>query len=228
LKGSTPIVFNAHRALVEAFSSSHGLQSDERGVIESLLAENGAREVIDGLVFGIAWQEAPAAAIAAARHCAESFGVKAAVHVQFAHRKPLGLDQTERHDANRIAEAVVGALASDHMTVFLDNFTGIDRGYFFSGGLVDRLYNPLAGAHIVRHLHAALPEGCDLGESGENEHGRGVALGRPKGVLLLPASDCDPAALSGAPPRDVGRWIDLASGEAPPAHLTGPTLVLPN
>jgi len=60
------------------------------------------------------------------------------------------------------------------MTVFLDNFTGIDRGYFFSGGLVDRLYNPLAGAHIVRHLHAALPEGCDLGDwrLGDAESGR--------------------------------------------------------
>ena len=228
LKGSTPIVFNAHRALVEAFSSSHGLQADAHESVEALLALDGAQEVIDGLVFGVAWQEAPAPAIAAARRSVEGFGIKAAVHVQFAHRKPLGRNETERHDANRIAEAVVGALASDHMTVFLDNFTGIDRGYFFSSGLVDRLYNPLAGACIVRHLHAALPEGCDLGDLGENDHGRGVALGRPKGVLLLPASDCDPAALPGAPPRDAGRWIDLASGEAPPARLTGPTLVLPN
>ena len=228
LKGSAPIVFNAHRASVEAFSSSHGLQADERGAVEALLALDGAREVIDGLVFGVAWQEAPAAAIAAIRHSIEGFGVKAAVHVQFAHRKPQGQKETERHDANRIAEAVVGALASDQMTVFLDNFTGIDRGYFFSGGLVDRLYNPLAGARIVRHLHAALAEGCDLGELSENVHGRGVALDRPGGVLLLPASNCDPAVLPGAPPRDTGRWIDLASGEAPPARLSGPTLVLPN
>jgi 3',5'-cyclic AMP phosphodiesterase CpdA len=227
LKGSTPIVFNAHRASVEAFSSSHGLQSDERGAVEALLALDGAREVIDGLVFGIAWQEAPTPAIAAVRHSIEGFGLKAAVHVQFAHRKPLGRGEAERHDANRIAEAVVGALANDQMTVYLDNFTGIDRGYFFSGGLVDRLYNPLAGARIVRHLHAALPEGCDLGDPGENDQGRWVALG-PGGVLLLPTSDCDPADLPGAPPRDSGRWIDLASGEAPPVCLTGPTLVLPN
>ena len=151
----------------------------------------------------------------------------AAIHVQFAHRKPLDRNETERHDANRIAEAVVGALASDQMTVFLDNFTGIDRGYFFSGGLVDRLYNPLAGARIVRHLHAALAEGCDLGDLGENDQGRWVDLG-PGGVLLLPMSDCDPSDLTGAPPRDAGRWIDLASGEAPPVRLTGPTLVLLN
>ncbi|MCP4961177.1 MAG: hypothetical protein GY925_18170, partial [Actinomycetia bacterium] len=209
LKGSTPIVFNAHRALVEAFSSSHGLRVDERGAVEALLALDGAREVIDGLVFGVAWQEALAPAIAAIRRCVGGFDVRAAVHVQFAHRKQLDRDETERHDANRIAEAVVGALASDDMTVYLDNFTGIDRGYYFSGGLVDRLYNPLAGAGIVRHLHAALAEGCDLGKLGENDHGRWIELDRPGGVLLLPASDCDPAVLPGAPPRDEGRWIDL-------------------
>jgi hypothetical protein len=227
LKGSTPIVFNPHRASVEAFSSSHGLQSDERGAVEALLALDGAREVIDGLVFGIAWQEAPTAAIAAIRQSIEGFGLKAVVHVQFAHRKPLGRGETERHDANRIAEAVVGSLANDSMTVFLDNFTGIDRGYYFSGGLVDRLYNPLAGARIVSHLHAALPEGCDLGDPGENDQGRWFALG-PGGVLLLPTSDCDSVELPGAPPRDSGRWIDLASGQAPPVLLTGPTLVLLN
>jgi len=222
LKDSTPIYFNAHCTLVEAFSSSHGLQPDDRGAVEALLALEGAREVID------AWQEAPAPAIAAVRHSIEGLGVKAAVHVQFAHRKTLDQDETERHDANRIAEAVVGALGNDPITIFPDNFTGIDRGYFFSGGLVDRLYNPLTGACIVRHLHAVLPEGCDLGELHENDYGRMLTLGRPNGVLLLPKTNCDLATLPGAPPHDEGRWIDLASGESPRAQLTGPTLVLLN
>ena len=227
LKGATPVYFNACRVDVEAFSSSHGLEADERGTVEALLALNGAKQAIDGMVFGIGWRESPVPAMIAARDSVAGLGIMAAVHVQFAHRKLRDQDETERHDANRIAEAVVGVLASDNMTVFLDNFTGIDRGYYFSGGLVDRLYNPLAGACIVRHLHAALPDSCDLGDLGENDQGRVVALGRPEGALLLPVSDCDPAALPGAPPRDAGRWIDLASGEAPPAHLTGPTLVLP-
>ncbi|MFP6730093.1 MAG: metallophosphoesterase [Alphaproteobacteria bacterium] len=233
-KGATPVHFNAYRIDVEAFSSSHGLEVDERGTVEALLALDGARQVIDGMVFGIGWRESPVPAMIAAQDSVAGLGVMATVHVQFAHRK-LGdqdentdKDATERHDANRIAEAVVGVLANANLTVFLDNFTGIDRGYFFSGGLLDRLYNPQAGARIVRHLHAILPEGCDLGDLSENDHGRVLALGRPEGALLLPASDCDPAALPGAPSRDAGRWIDLASGEAPPARLTGPTLVLPN
>jgi len=227
LKGSMPVYFNPHRALVEAFSSSHGLPSDDTGAVEELLALDGFREVFDGLVFGVAWQEALAPAFAAARRSVEAFHLKAAVHVQFAHRKPLDREEIERHDANRIAEAVICAMAVDDMTLYLDNFTGIDRGYYFSGGLVDRLYNPLAGARIVRHLHAALVEGCEFGEASENDHGRWISLDRPGGVLLLPASDCDPALLPGAPPRDAGRWIDLTSGDTPSTQINGPTLVLP-
>ena len=228
LKGETAVYFNPCRVDVEAFSSSHGLDAQERGAVEALLALDGAAAAIDGVVFGLGWRQAPAAAIIAANDSVAGLGVRAAVHVQFAHRKPRGQDETERHDTNRIAEAVVAALAHGEITVYLENFTGIDRGYYFSGGLVDRLYNPLAGAHIVRHLHAALSGGCNIGRLSENDHGRVVALHRPEGALLLPVADTDPAALCGAPPRGEGRWIDLASGQAAPARLTGPTLVIPN
>ena len=228
LKGAAPVYFNAYRADVEAFSSSHGLAPHERGAVQALLALDGARDVIDGVVFGIAWREAPAPAIAAARRSVEGFGVKATVHVQFAHRKPLGRAETERHDANRIAESVAAAMAHRDVAVVLDNFTGIDRGYYFSGGLVDRLYNPLAGAHIVRHLHAALDGGCKIGAVSDERKVRVVELLGPDGagVLLLPKTDIDSAALPNLPSRETARWIDLASGDVAPKRLTGPTLVL--
>ena len=227
LKGTTPVYFNAHRVDGEAFSSSHGLSADERGTVEALLALDGAREAIDGMVFGIGWWDAPLPAMAAAQNSVAGLGLMAAVHVQFAHRKPLGQDETERHDANRIAEAVVGALAYGDVAVFLDNFTGIDRGYYFSGGLVDRLYNPLPGANIVRNLHAALPDGCQIGATSDNGDDRLVELRKPDGTLLLPAADTDPATLPSAPSRTTGQWIDLASGEVAAKRLTGPTLVIP-
>ncbi|MEE8301106.1 MAG: hypothetical protein V3S24_01595, partial [Candidatus Tectomicrobia bacterium] len=107
------------------------------------------------------------------------------------------------------------------------NFTGIDRGYYFSGGLVDRLYNPLSGAHIVRHVHAALPDGCQIGAVSENGNDRLIKLRRPDGALLLPAADTDPATLPSAPSRTTGHWIDLTRGEVAAERLTGPTLVIP-
>jgi len=225
-KGSTPVYFNPHRAGVEAFSSSHGLNLDEHSAVESLLAEVAAGQVIDGLVFGVGWQEVLMPVFTSVRHIEETYDIKAAIHVQFAHCRPMAPDEADRHNANRIAEAVVCALANNDMAVFLDNFTGIDRGYYFSGGMVDRLYNPLTGARIVRHLHAAFADSCELAESVENDHGRRISLGGSADVLLLPVTDCEPAMLPGAPARSTGRWIDLASGEDPAEQLTGPTLVL--
>ena len=137
------------------------------------------------------------------------------------------MGETERHDANRIAESATAAMAHGDVTVFLDNFTGIDRGYYFSGGLVDRLYNPLAGALIVRHIHAALSGGCGIGAVSENGNGRVVELQRPEGALLLPLAELDPAELPNAPSRETGCWIDLARGETAPERLTGPPLVIP-
>jgi hypothetical protein len=225
LKGDTRVFFNGFRTDVEAFSSSHGLDVDERGTVEALLALDGARDIINGVVFGIGWQDAPGPAMDAINKSIAGLGVSAAVHVQFAHRKPLGEIETARHDDNRVAEAVLGALAvhidnGNDVTVYLDNFTGIDRGYYFSSGLVDRLYNPLAGAHIVRHLHAALPVGCQTGETRDLSNGRLIELNNPDGALFLPARDTDTGTL---PP---GRWIDLISGALVTGQITGPALML--
>ena len=228
LKGEIPVFFNASRVFAESFSSSHGLQADERGAVEAVLALKGARAAIDGVVFGIARDEAPAQAIESARRSVEGLGVKAAVHVQFAHRRPMDPDENERADANRIAESVVGAMAHGDVTVFLDNFTGIDRGYYFNGGLVDRLYNPLDGARIVRHLHAVLDAGCALEGACDSDEFRVVQLriAHGQGALLLPTVGSDSDSLPAGLSRDVGQWIDLASGEDAPAKLVGPTLVL--
>ena len=227
LKGRTPVFFNAYRAGAKTFSASHGLAADERGTVEALLALDGARQAIDGLIFGIHWREAPLPAMMAARDSVAGLGVMAAVHVQFAYRRPREQDEAEHYDANRTAEAVAGALAYDELAVFLDNFTGIDRGYYFSGGLVDRLYNPAVGAHIVRHMHAALPAGCQIGTVIEDADDRVIELHTPEGALLLPATDIGPAMPPSAPSRAQGLWIDLASGKMAPEQLVGPTLVIP-
>ncbi len=227
LKGGTPVYFNAYRVDVEAFSSSHGLAADERGAVEALLALPGARDAIDGIVFGIGWQVAPAPAIENARNCVTGLGIAAAVHVQFAHRRPVSQDETERHDANRIAEAVTAALAHNDLTVFLDNFTGIDRGYYFSGGLVDRLYNPLAGANIVRHLHAVVADGCEIVTVRDNPQVRIVELTGGAGAiaLVLPNADVDRSELGSLPDVEGSLWVDLTNGKPVTDRISGPVLV---
>jgi len=224
-KGTTKVLFNAFRASSETFSCSHGLEADERGAVKAILALDGASETIDGLVFGIGWQDAPAPAIEAARRSVAGLGLQPIVHVQFAHRRPIDQGETERHDANRVAEAVTAAMAFSDVGVVLDNFTGIDRGYYFSSGLVDRLYNPLAGARIIRHLHAALGEGCRIeGIRGDaSVRILDLAGGCAGRALLLPGEKGEvPASLS----RKDDLWIDLVTGEVASERILGPALVI--
>mgnify|MGYP001295369528 FL=1 len=228
LRGETPVLFNASRVFAESFSSSHGLQAEERGAVEALLALDGARNVIDGMVFGAARDESPARVVEVARRSVEGLGVTATVHVQFAHRKLLDEAETAWTDANRVAEAVVAALAHDDVTMMLDNFTGIDRGYYFSGGLVDRVYNPLDGARIVRHLHAALGEGCAITAIQDGAAARVIMMAGSSGeaALVLPAAGHERAMAAEDLSGLRGRCIDLRSGDETSEVAAGPALVL--
>lgn len=211
------IHFNPYRTDVAAFSTSHGLRVDERGIVETLLALDRAREVIHGVVFGVAWNESAMSAIRYARQSVDGLGVTASVHLEFA--RDAAHPDHELNDLNRLAEAVTTAVAFPEVNVFVDNLTEIDRGYFFRHGLVDRLYNPNKGSRIVHHLHAVLAPGCELGETHVIAGGSATVL-QAAGVpaaLFLPDGNtsvaCLPADTQTIGQSGEGRWIDLVSGD---------------
>ena len=212
-----PVHLNAYRADVEAFSTSHGLRVDERGAVEALLALDRAREVIGGVVFGVARDEPALSAIRSARASVDGFGVAAIVHLPFARQRAC--PDGELADLNRLAEAVAAAAALPDVDVFVDNFTEIDRGYFFRRGLVDRLYNPDKGSRVVRHLHAALAPRCALGEQQAFADGSAIMLdiSAAPAVLVLANSEAPigrlPAGAHAIARGGEGRWIDLVSGD---------------
>ena len=231
-----PVHLNAYCPDVEAFSTNHGLRVDERGAVEALLALDRARDVIGGVVFGVARDEPAVSAIRSARASVDGTGVMASVHLPFASERarPDG----EMADLNRLAEAVAAAVALPDVDVFVDNFTDIDRGYFFRRGLVDRLYNPGKGSHVVRHLHAALAPRCALGAPHAVAGGHAIILelsGAPA-VLVLPDGDSPigrlPAGAHSSDRGGDGRWIDLVSGDIGDVSWTqgvgavGPSIVL--
>ena len=57
---------------------------------------------------------------------------------------------------DRLAGGLFSGWAYPASTFFCDTFADNDRGYFPRVGVVDRLYNPQPGFHIVRNLHAVL------------------------------------------------------------------------
>ena len=231
-----PVHLNAYRQDVEGSSTNHGLRVDERGAVEALLALDRAREVIGGVVFGVARDEPAVSAIQSARATVDGTGVTASVHLPFASERarPDG----EMADLNRLAEAVAAAAALPDVDVFVDNFTDIDRGYFFRRGLVDRLYNPGKGSHVVRHLHATLAPRCALGAQYAVAGGRAIVLdlsGTPA-VLVLPDGETSidrlPAGAHASDRGGDGHWIDLVSGDVgdvswtPDAGAAEPAIVL--
>ena len=227
---------NAYRPEAAGSSVNHGLRVDGRSAVEAVLALDHASQIIGGIVFGIARDEQVASAILSARATIDGTGVTASAHLPFAsgHARPDG----EMTDLNRLAEAVAAAVALPEVDVFVDNFTEIDRGYFFRRGLVDRLYNPGKGSHVVRHLHAALGPRCTLGAQHAVAGWRTIALdlSGTSAALILPDSEMSidrlPGDVHGGDRDGNGQRIDLVSGEISDvswtldAGGTGPAIVL--
>lgn len=230
IKGSIPVYFNAMRWTDETFSNSHGLAADDVGTIQSLLKLDSVNALINGVVFGINYAACPFSTVSSIYDNLSNQTLKLAFHPQFVQRAPEKQKQSQQQVINRLAETVITALCFADAIFFLDNFTPIDRGYYFGSGLVDRLYNPLVGAHIVKNIQSAIQTSCNIGRITDNTWGRVLQLANPPGALLLPTVQCKPSVLTANDPLPDCTWINLITGmsEAQPAKIDCPTLALVN
>jgi hypothetical protein len=133
----------------------------------------------------------------------------------------------------RIAEAMAAVCVFDNVTVYADTFADFDRGYFPRQGVLDRLWNPRLGFHVVRHLNAAL-NGIDglltPGDGGSCPGGSFVTLQSDKGLitLALPNPVTSEMILSLPEGHASAQRIDLRTGIMTPLETAaaGTTLVL--
>jgi len=205
---------------------SHGFTLDEADELVDFFAASADGGAIDGLMFSIPRDMAPAPAVRAAAALATRIGKTACLYIKSSSSSPAESFEDDRANAARVAEAIVAGAGAATVEIILDTFADSDRGYFARTGLVDRRYNPKLGSHVVGNLIALL-DGANwtLAENG-------VALSRDSGEklhLLLP-DDALPALPDGA------QWIDLETGAihrgadglaaaARPVMLKFPTLV---
>jgi len=61
------------------------------------------------------------------------------------------------YELTRVAEAALLARINPDVSVIVDNFVKLDRGYFNCLGLVDRSYNPQDGSRVLSSLDCLLP-----------------------------------------------------------------------
>ncbi|MCP5368452.1 MAG: metallophosphoesterase [Hyphomicrobiales bacterium] len=198
---------------------SHGFVfAEEDEIAQALAAAPGA---VDGLVFKVARDTAPAGAVAEGARLAARLGLTACLYLKSTSASPAEDFIDDAANAARMAEAVAAAAgtpaADGAVELILDTLADADRGYFVRTGLVDRRYNPRLASHVVGHLLAAF-HARDWTVDGE---AREVAGGR---VLFLRDGDARAAVVTGAAEaaavaaalagegRAPARWTDLGSG----------------
>ena len=154
-------------------------------------------------------------------------GLKASVELRMVGEDPAQPFVDDLDNANRVAEALVAAVALRQVDVFADTLADIDRSYFVHSGLVDRRYTPRLAGRVVRNLYAEL--GADdvvmaLEDAHAVEGGQIFVLRRESKTLLLVLPHPEmtvytlPGGLDLSGERGRGRWIELESGAVTPVE----------
>ena len=195
---------------------NHGFLADDQGQMADVLARPEFSGAIDGFVFRLTLDMSPWATAATASGIATDLGVAASVHLRMCGANPA-LETADDHlSATRIAEAMAAAAAFDKVTVYADTFVDIDRGYFPRTGVLDRMFNPRPGFHVVRHMNAALNmvDGeLSAGAAGQCPGGRYVQLQAAKGTIVVALPDTNATEMSVPFSAAHGEQIDLGSGQ---------------
>jgi hypothetical protein len=144
-------------------------------------------------------------------------------NVRLASENPAEYPTDDLQVTNRVAEAMIAAAANHDVTVFLDTFMDLDRGYFPRIGLYDRRCNRRLGSYVFAHLQGVLNEfgpQYTLGECKETDEGKTCVFEASQTVftLFLPSSGKEHkrrrALLGTIDPgqRGIAKLVNLVSG----------------
>ncbi len=218
----------AVRPEVEGWTTHHGMHVDLTDEVDWVLSQPDLTDAVDGFVFGIRRDMSPIEGYEAVRQCLFGTNYKALLHVPCVDMfwaATSNDEVAEKNELSRVAEATLLARANPNLSVVIDNFVELDRGYCSCWGLVDRLYNPKDGSRVVTILNTLLPQRLQNLTSQETTGGRVFSAQCDKGMAMLilpkscPASvefnDCFPDGIA----HRQGTLVDLDSGAEMAATL---------
>ena len=215
------VYLHAVRPEVEGWTTHHGMHADLTDEVDWVFGQTDLTDAVDGFVFGIRRDTLPLDGYAAVRRCLSGTNYKALLHVPCVDMIWAGRSHdeiAEKDELVRVAEAGLLARAYPELSVVIDNFVELDRGYCSCSGLVDRLYNPKDGSRAVTTLNALLPRQLRDLKSQETAGVRVVSAEGDDGRILLISSNSDPASseLSDHYPDGIadrqGTLVDLVDG----------------
>jgi 3',5'-cyclic AMP phosphodiesterase CpdA len=199
----------------------YGFRAHERDHVGEWLEVEGAREAVDGIVFRVPRVGSPWEQIHEIARIADDFDIGVTAHIRFAGENPAEAFNNDGHNANRVAESIAAAMSVERVSVFLDTFLDVDRGYFARTGLLDRRYNPRPGSFVFRYLQAALGgHAAQLAQGRLHalEGGQLLSMYGAGGFAALMMPDVAmsvgniPADTSGLPETGEAQRVDLRTG----------------
>jgi hypothetical protein len=190
--------------------------------VDWVLSQPDLADAVDGFVFGIRRDMSPFDGYKAVRHCLAGTSYKPLLHVPC-----VGMywsmasnnEVAEKNELARVAEAILLARANPDLSVVIDNFVELDRGYCSCRGLVDRLYNPKDGSRLAMTLNTLLPQRLRNLTSQETTGDRVLSAEYDDGMALLitPNSCTASSEFNDHFPDEIankqGTLIDLVSGK---------------
>ena len=216
------IYLNPVRPEVQGWTSHHGLHTDLTDEIDWVLALSHLNRAVDGFVFGVRQDVRPYDGFKAVRSCLGDTDYRFVLHVpcvRFDRTSAPTDDASRMHELTRVAEAALLARVNPEVSVVVDNFVKLDRGYFNCRGLVDRSYNPLEGSWALSSLDSLLPRHLTNPSIYETKLHRVVLTENDDGQVLLivennetASTECDDR-LPDKVLDQRGRLVDLVTGE---------------
>ncbi len=216
------IYLNPVRPEVQGWTTHHGLHSDLVDEIDWVLSLSDLNRAVDGFVFGVRQDVRPYDGFEAARGRLSDTDYQFILHVPcvgFDRTSAPTDDASRMHELTRVAEAALLARLNPGVSIIVDNFVKLDRGYFNCRGLVDRLYNPQDGSRILSSLDSLLPRHLTNPSIYETKQHRIVLTESDAGQVLLIVANNETASiepddhLSDKVLSQQGKLVDLVTGE---------------
>ena len=216
------IYLNPVRPEVQGWTSHHGLHTDLAEEIDWVLGLPDMNRAVDGFVFGVRQDIRPYDGFEAARVSLGDTDYQIILHVPcvgFDGTSAPTDDASRMHELTRVAEAALLARVNPDVSVIIDNFVKLDRGYFNCRGLVDRLYNPQDGSRVLSSLDFLLPRHLTNPSIYETKQHRIVLTESDTGQVLLIVANNETAStepcdhFSDKVLNQQGTLVDLVTGE---------------
>ena len=222
------VYLHAVRPEVQGWTTHHGMHADLTDEVDWVLSQTDLTDAVDGFVFGIRRDMSPIDGYTAVRRCLSGTNYKALLHVPCVNMfwaSASNDEAAENDELARVAEATLLARATPGLSIVIDNFVELDRGYCSCRGLVDRLYNPKDGSRVVTTLNTLLPQRLRNLTSQETTGDRVLSAKCDDGMVLLFSANSFPTSseFNDHFPDEIankqGTLIDLVSGKEMDTNL---------